>query len=89
MKKPDYRAQAEDYGKQIAAALKPDVRPLSKRACWKCGSQPVTDPAGYGGAFGSAKLLIFYADDSYSGLFEIDLCSDCITEPHNEGRKRL
>jgi len=33
--------------------------------------------------FGSVLLVVEFQDGSYSGVFDIDLCLDCLTAPHN------
>ena len=46
--------------------------------CWKCGV------VGLPSQFGAAELHIDYADGSYSGVFRIHLCDDCLRKPHQD-----
>lgn len=48
---------------------------LAERACWRCGRT-------VGTTAGEALLVVAWADDSYSGVFHVPLCDDCLTHPH-------
>lgn len=56
---------------------------MSKNArCWRCGKP-------FNGPFGSAILAVRYADESYSGSFEMPLCDSCLQNPHALDLKRV
>lgn len=57
-----------------------------KKTCWRCQAPLVRGGAGLPYP---AAVNIRMADNSFCGLFKIDLCGACAREPHCSKRQQL